>query len=71
MFDSKWDGNYGCSLSLNTGETDEKGYPKRVPIVALKTAPYPGNPEGRKLDISEAFINFVAFEEMTVKPPRD
>lgn len=65
VFDSPWPGNYGVSLSLNTGKDNEAGYPEREKIVAIKTE------SGRALDISEAFVNMVVFEEMESKPPRD
>ena len=71
MFDSPWEGNYGCALSLPTGEKDERGYDIRIPIVAIKSAPTADNPEGLKMDISDAFVNYVAFEEMAAKPPRE
>ena len=65
MFDSPWPGNYGVSLSLNTGKDDANGYPIREKVVAIKTE------SGRALDVSEAFVNFVQFEEMEPKPPRE
>jgi hypothetical protein len=65
LFDSPWEGNYGVSLTLRTGEEDENGYPVRERVVAIKTE------SGRAMDISEAFINFTAFEEMDARPPRE
>jgi hypothetical protein len=71
MFSTQWDGNYGCSLTLPTGEEDENGYPVRAKVVALKTAPCPGHPEGIKMEVDEAFVNYVQFEHMEPKPPRE
>jgi len=65
MFDSPWQGNYGVSLTLRTGEEDENGYPVREKVVAIKTE------SGRALDISEAFINFNCYSDMDAKPPRE
>jgi hypothetical protein len=65
LFDSPWEGNYGVSLTLRTGEDNEEGYPIRERVVAIKTE------GGRTLDISEAFINFSAFEAMAARPPRE
>lgn len=65
IFTGRFKGNYGVSLTLPTGETDENGHPVRDRIVAVKTA------SGRKLDISEAFVNLIVYEEMEARDPYD
>ena len=65
VFTGKFKGNYGVGLTLPTGETGEDGYPVRDRIIAVKTA------SGRKLDISEAFVNLIVYEEMEARDPYD
>ena len=65
MFDSPWEGNYGVSWTLKTGEDDENGFPIRERITAIKTE------SGRTLDISEAFVNFSCYDPMAARPPRE
>jgi hypothetical protein len=59
----RYQGNLGVSLTLPTGDTDENGYPVRDRVVAIKTA------GGRKLDISEAFVNLIVYEDIDARPP--
>jgi hypothetical protein len=65
VFTGKFQGNYGVSLTLPTGETGEDGYPVRDKIVAVKTA------SGRKLSIEEAFVNLIVYEAMEERAPYD
>jgi len=66
IFTSPYQGNYGVSLTLQTGEKDpETGYPVRDRVVAIKTE------SGRKLDISEVFCNLIVYEDMEARPPYD
>lgn len=65
VFTGRFKGNYGVSLTLPTGETGEDGFPVRDKIIAVKTA------SGRKVNISEAFVNLIVYEELEARDPYD
>lgn len=71
VFEGKFQGNYGVSLTLPRKDENgnviigENGYPEREKIVAVK------GEYGQKLIISDCFINFLCYEEMSARPPYD
>lgn len=64
-FTSDFQGNLGVSLALPTGETNEKGYPERSQIAAVRTV------DGKKLDLTNFWINLQVFEDIDAMPPRE
>lgn len=62
---SEYQGSYTFFFEFDTDKKDENGYTVRDRVVALKTE------SGRKIDISEAYLNITAWEDMAGKPPRD
>lgn len=71
VFTGKFEGNYGVALTLplldEAGnpvlETGKNGneYPARDKIIAVKTE------SGRKLNISEAFVNLIVYEALAAR----
>ena len=71
VFEGKFQGNYGVSLTIPRKDENgnvvigDNGYPEREKIVAVK------GEFGQKLSLRDAFINLIAYEEMTARPPYD
>lgn len=57
VFQGRFPGSYDVSFSV---PSEKDGWDK---IVAVKTA------EGRIIDITEAFVNLVVYEELEARPP--
>ena len=64
-FTGPYEGNYGFSLTLQTGETNENNHPVRDKIVKVRTA------AGQSLDLTEYHLNLIVFEDMPHRPRRD
>lgn len=61
---SDYAGSYTYFFEFDTDAKDENGYTVRDRVVALKTA------SGRKIDITNGFLNITVWDEMDAKPPR-
>ena len=62
---SDYPGSYTYFFEVDTDEKDENGYVIRDRIVAIKTA------SGRKIDITNSYLNVTVWDDMGAKPPRD
>ena len=71
IFEGKFQGNYGVSLTLPRKDENgnvvigENGYPEREKVVAVK------GEFGQKVDMRDCFINFLCYEAMEERPPYD
>jgi hypothetical protein len=63
-----WEGNYSLIVEIDTDDKTEEGYPVRAKLAAGKFV----TPDGTviKLDLTNTFINLIAWEDMDKRPER-
>jgi len=69
VLSTDWEGNYSLILEIDTDEKTEEGYPVRAKLAAGKFV----TPDGKtiKLDLTNTFINLIAWEDMDKRPPKE
>ena len=69
VLSTDWAGNYSCIIEVDTDKQDENGYPIRAKLAAAKFVTKDG--EVVKLDLTNTFVNFIAWEDLAKRPPKD
>jgi len=69
VLSTDWEGNYSCIIEVDTDEKTEEGYPVRAKLAAAKFVTESGKVV--KLDLTNTFVNFIAWEDLAKRPPRD